>query len=331
MDRRIPVLICIDAEPDARDVCLRGRVDWHGFEQTCGLFSEYRPQAERATGGPARFNWFLRMDPQIAAAYGSPGWAASHYAAEFSRLFAAGDELGLHTHPWRWDEGLNRWVADFGDQAWVSHCVRVSFDTFEAAFGRRCVSFRFGDRWTNEETLQLVEELGAEFDLTMEPGRPATAPALPAGDLFTGAFPDYTRVPREPYRPSPSDFTVDGGTGGLWVVPQSTGLLPAWPPARLYRRAVWRLRYGPRQYLPLSPGLDPVSFRRLADDILYGSPRPYLCLPLRSNDATHPDRAGAMRANLEALLAHPLAGRFSFATPVEAVELLVDAVRASEK
>ena len=117
----IPVLICIDVEPDARDVDVRARADWKGFEETFRLFEELRPRASDAAGAPARFNWFLRMDPQVAVAYGSAGWAAERYGPQFESLCAAGDELGLHTHAWR--SVGDGWVTDHGDQAWVNHCV----------------------------------------------------------------------------------------------------------------------------------------------------------------------------------------------------------------
>ena len=325
MTHRVPVLICIDVEPDAREVSLGGREDWEGFEATRRLLDSYRARAAGATGAPANFSWFVRMDAQVAAAYGSPAWAAERYAREFEGLRAEGDELGLHAHPWRWDEGRGRWVADFGDQRWINHCVRLSFRAFEQAFGRRCAAFRFGDRWMNDETLRLVEELGAAFDLTLEPGRRGTPNLLPS-EHFTGAFPDYARVPREPYRPSASDFRERGGDapGRLWLIPLSTGLLPPWPRAPLYRRAVWRLRYGPRRHSPLYLALDPSYFRAAAEEILRGPGRPYLCLPLRTDDALGPERARRVGDNLDFLLAHPMAARLRFDTPGRAVARLAE-------
>jgi len=324
MTRRVPVLICIDVEPDEREVSRRGREDWLGFEATRRLLDSYRPRAAAATGAPAAFSWFVRMDAQVAAAYDSPAWAAARYAREFEGLRAGGDELGLHTHPWRWDGGRGSWVADFGDQSWVEHCVRLSFRAFEEGFGRPCASFRFGDHWMNGETLRLVEELGAAFDLTLEPGRRGV-PDLPPGERHTGAFPDYRRVPREPYRPSRSDFTKPGDReahGRLWLIPLSTGLMPPWPRAPLYRRAVWRLRYGPRRRLPLYLAHDPACFRPAAEEILRGAGRPYLCLPLRSDDALRPETARRVGDNLDFLLSHPSAARLSFETPARAVARL---------
>jgi len=53
------------------------------------------------TGSPVHFSWFLRMDPQITHTYGSPDWVVTRYPKLIEGLDAAGDELGLHVHPWR--------------------------------------------------------------------------------------------------------------------------------------------------------------------------------------------------------------------------------------
>ena len=108
--KKIPILICIDVEPEARQIDSAAAVDWNGFEETASLFSEIRPRLEEATGAPARYSWFFRMDPQVKHTYGAAGWVATRYREAIGKLESAGDELGLHTHAWRWDEGSRRWT-----------------------------------------------------------------------------------------------------------------------------------------------------------------------------------------------------------------------------
>lgn len=308
-----PVLICVDVEPDVREVELDARADWEGFEESFRLFDGLRPRAEDAAGAAARFNWFLRMDPQVAVAYGSAGWAAERYGARLEKLRAAGDELGLHTHAWRRAGG--RWVTDHGDQAWVEHCVRLSFETYERAFGRPCTSFRFGDHWMNNETFGLVESLGARYELTLEPGQAAARPAN--GDTYTGAFPDCTRVPRAPYRPSRRDFRrpAAGDARGLWAIPVSTARLPHWPAATPLRRAFWRVKYGRRDYVPLSLALPPPHFRRSVAEVIDEDAAPYLCVVTRADAAARRETAACVRENVEFLLTLLAAGRLELTTP----------------
>src|SRR5262249_40908229 len=152
----------------------------------------------------------------IERAYGRPLWVADRYGAALEHMERAGDELGLHTHARRWDEALGKWVTDHGNQAWVEHCVDVSFKAYRTAFGRPCRSFRFGDRWMNDPTMGLLESLGAKFDLTLEPGMRAM-PTLVPGELATGSLPDCRAVPRRPYRASQHDFVTPDHANGRTV------------------------------------------------------------------------------------------------------------------
>jgi len=81
----------------------------------------------------------------------------------------------------------------------------MALEGFAKAMGRSCVSLRFGYRWMNTATLNLAERLGVQFDLTVEPGTLPDAAPMP-GERASGPLPDYRRVPRAPYTPSPWDF-----------------------------------------------------------------------------------------------------------------------------
>ncbi len=139
--RKIPLILCIDVEPDEREIKRGIAKDWQGFEETYKFFSNLRPHLEEATGAPVRFSWFFRMDPQIEDTYGLSWWVAKRYGEVIEQLELAGDEIGLHTHAWRWDSGLHRWITDNGDQKWVRHCIHTSFEAYRSAFGRPCISF----------------------------------------------------------------------------------------------------------------------------------------------------------------------------------------------
>ena len=252
---KIPVIMCIDVEPDARQIDAHDRSDWAGFVRAYQFFNQLRPKLESATGSPVRFSWFLRMDPQIEYAYGSPSWVVARYPEIFRELDSAGDELGLHTHAWRWDDPSGRWVTDHGNQEWIEHCVRVSFLAFQQAIGRPCRSFRFGDHWMNNETMRLLEELGARFDLTVEPGRKRGC--YPNGELFTGSIPDYRSVPRRPYRPSVANFKEPGfpDSREMQVIPLSTAK-PGPPTIRRLLNIKRTVKYclsGFRDPIPLNP------------------------------------------------------------------------------
>ena len=106
--RKIPFIFCIDVEPDERQTNIVIPEDWKGFEEAFNSFNKLRPHLEKATRAPVSFCWFFRMDPQIERTYGQPAWVVERYGEAIKRLEQSGDELGLHTHAFRWYEGLSR-------------------------------------------------------------------------------------------------------------------------------------------------------------------------------------------------------------------------------
>jgi hypothetical protein len=285
---------------------------------------DLRARLEAATGRPARFNWFVRSDPQIVGAHGTAAWPFRRYADTLAEFAAAGDTIGLHPHAWRArDDG--RWVADHGNAAWVEHCVRLAFETFERELGRTCRSIRFGDRFVSARTVQVAASLGARYDLTVEPGMPSQR-SLHRGSPATGRIPSQRRAPRWPYRPDARNPLVaappgdgGGGAGGpdVWMIPltaiDSGPLVPLW--WRIGRRVRHPLR-SRRQTAVLYAPWDAERFwQRLAAD-LAAAPRPHLAFAIRSDVVG--SAAGARNPTFEklaALEALPLARNVEFTTP----------------
>ena len=289
-----------------------------------------RSRLPSAAGAP-RFSWFVRVDRQVAEGFGSPVWALAHYARAIDGLQLAGDELGIHSHAFRWDTRSQAWIIDHGNQAGVERTLREAFAAFEDAMGFGSRTFRFGDHWMNDATVRLLEELGVAIDLTLEPGMPEVS-SLIARERHTGAITDLTAVPRTPYRPSARDFrTADPNrTGGIWIMPVTTGRLPA--PVRqgraLYR---WLTRAPDAGFdvLALNLALAPVLFRAIAAPILGADPPPCLVLPIRSDVGARPHALRRLQANIDYLLRHPLRDRFAFCTAVQALELIHPGTRLS--
>jgi len=314
----LPVLLCFDVEPDDRHV--EGRPEsWPGAEATPGMLERWRRRLSRATARPARFSWFLRLDPQIAELYGTALWPVVRYGSVLRELAAAGDEIGLHVHTWRRDpQGAeDRWVCDFTDGEWTAHCVRAAFAAFEEAFGRSCTTFRFGERWMSQAAFELLERLGARFDLSLEPGHFDYA----SWDLkhhFHGTFPDCRQVPTWPYRPARSDFRRPGRWGlrrRLWVVPVSTapvanGTEPGSDVQTLFLSAPPRLFTD-----SLGALLDSANTRHLA-------------IVARTDVGSRPDEAALADENLASLeRAASVSRRLEFVTPATAVAM-AEALRA---
>jgi hypothetical protein len=322
VSRPIPIVVCIDVEPDARQLDPARPEPWRGFEALRAWVGALRSRLP-APAGPPRFAWFFRVDAQVAEAHGSPAWALTHYARDLEMLRSAGDELGLHSHAYRWDADVRGWIIDHGDQSWVERTVREAFGSFAEALGSRCLTFRFGDHWMNDATVRLLEALGARIDLTLEPGMPASE-GLVAGERHTGATADLTRVPQAPYRPAIHDFRAADPSrrDGLWMMPVTTGRLPAHlRVGRTLFRSLTRAADASFDRLALNLALAPVLFRALAAPLLAADSAPCLVLPLRSDTGARPRQLARLQANIDYLLQHPARGRFAFCTPGEALDL----------
>jgi len=307
--RAIPVLVCIDVEPDPRCIDRENPPPWRGFEASVAFFESARSRLRSATRSPVHFCWFLRMDPQVEGCYGDAAWFAREHAAAIATLARSGDEIGLHAHMHRWDEPIGAWIVDHGDPDWVAHCLDVSFDAFARSLGRRCTSFRFGDGWCSDAALARIEAFGVRYDLTGEP-ESQPRPSLVPGEAATGSLPGWVGIPRAPYRPSREDFRRPDPRrrGGLWEIPLTAGT----GSDRSDSSAPWRT---------LNLTIEPAIFRAVVERVIEGSPRPYLGFMVRADDSCN-DAREVVLANLDFVASHPLVRRFRFSTPARAMRRL---------
>ena len=317
----IPVILCVDVEPDERETALGRPRPWAGYQALQRQLEALRPDLP-GLDASARYTWFLRMDPQIADTYGAAGWVATTYRAELDTALDHGDTLGLHVHPFRRRAGASVWIADFGDQSWVDHSMDVGLAAFHEAWGRGCVDFRYGDGWMNDATVARLQARGIRHDLTLEPGKHLPGGLRP-GPSWTGRAPDLRSMPTEPYRPSRADFRRPdpARTDGLWIVPVTTGRLrPSLALARRMYRAVLRPGWITPETLVLNPALSPPLFRDLLDQALARGGSSLLVLTVRSDVGLHGRQLRNVSRNLARLRrSAPTAG---LCTPEEALATL---------
>jgi hypothetical protein len=280
----LPVVLSFDVEPEERTVGRGEPPPWRGFEEMVRRAPALRARLASLSGSPVAFSWFLRIDPQIEQAWGSAGWAVDRYAGELVALEAEGDEMALHTHTWRWDDGASTWISD-RDPEWTRHCVRVGLDGFESAFGRVPDTHRGGDHFIDEATLTELAARGVRADTTVEfDGSPKTA--KDAGHTFPS--PDYRGTPRSPYRSTPDRYPAP--------VPGSTSDPLLIPIVGASREGLWRRS--------LLLGAHPSLFAlRLLAELLRGSSPQVLVYVLRT-DASHLAVWDTVVQNLEHLARH---------------------------
>ena len=142
------VVLCFDVEPDDRVLDRGDPGPWPSFEEVARRAGPLRRRLTALSGRPASFSWFVRMDPQVREVWGCAGWGARRYRSELAELERLGDDVGLHTHVWRWDADQGEWLIDFHPD-WGLRCLSVALEAFEAELGRPTVVHRAGDRAMN--------------------------------------------------------------------------------------------------------------------------------------------------------------------------------------
>lgn len=238
----LPLVFAVDLEPDGREVD-RKDPSWHGAVEFFRRLPELRQRISvlAGDGGPFVFTWLTRADPQIEISNGDPAYAFCRFAGELCTAIATGDEIGLHVHPWRWNESQERWMQEHGNDEWIDHCIQVACDTYRKHFGKAPVSYSSGDRFLSNAVVRKLNEMGVKVDLTLEllPG----AERLVSYELDSGPIPDTSRVPNRAYRPSAEDFRKPDPArrDGVILLPQTAsagGHLSAWSPPEIFERAL---------------------------------------------------------------------------------------------
>lgn len=309
MSDRIPVILCIDIEPDPQRPDPANPQPWRGFERLFRYLQQLRHRMEDTTGKAVRLNWFWRMDPQVEMVHKSSEWGPRRYQTEIEEMTLAGDEHGLHPHAWRWDMSLGRWISDYRNLAWLEQCITTSLMAFESVFGRACETVRLGNGYFDDRVRETLERLGCLFDLTVEPGeRPGQA-----------SIQDYRSMEMGPYRPSVEDFRRPDPirSEGLWIIPLTAGVMSErgmkW--RRFLRKRLSSVGKIPTGYGTLRLWEPPELVQPAIRKTLQNLERPYLAFAIRSDVLSNLWWGKNCRRNLEGLLTQEQGRRFWFSTP----------------
>jgi len=326
----VPFILNVDVEPDERDVERGENPSIPGFDWLGSFLVSMRHRLADTLQTPVRYVWHVRVDPQIAEAFGSLDWILRRYEQEFAEFLDAGDEVGVHPHFYRWDDEHECWFVDDGNQVWLDEVLAGAFDGYERFFGRPCEILRMGDGFTSQATMRKAEELGTKYELTPEPDTtPERLEWFP--ERHTGVFPDCRGMPSDPYHPSSADWRVSDPTrtGAMTILPISTGQLPPeWfpdPAIARVKRAVKRLLgmpVGERQFMHTANLFRPTAYNEyLLEEILTTRPRPFVNLVVRTNVPT-PERVANIEAVFRFIGEHRRREDFVFSTPAQALDLL---------
>ncbi|HYE75370.1 MAG TPA: hypothetical protein VEF04_18645, partial [Blastocatellia bacterium] len=301
-------IFCIDVEPHHRTPAKGARSEWDSFEDAFQLFEEWRGLLAQATKQPVNFNWFLRLDPQIEQIFGSVAWVVDNYREIFNRILAAGDEIGIHLHAYRWDSINQVWFSDFADSNWIEHCIQTSVRAYRDVFRCSASAFRFGDRWMSNQTIESLEKAGIKYDLTLEPGTKSTS-RLSLPEPATQDLPDYRNTPRRPYQPSVTNYLCPGQDDKrkIWMIPVSAS------PARWHLSRRWPFLHSGGYQLNLA--LSTFRQTRLINHLMSAKSSQLIVALFRTGDLAEEQYRNNFIKNLRAISHHPRLETYNFTTP----------------
>lgn len=208
-------LLCltVDTDPDGLSgkITNRQTLKWDGLDRL-----QHLPEvlAEFSTLGRVPITWFVRADGQLESILGTPTYLLEKYDNLWTKVRAAGDELGWHPHLYR--------------QTRLDDTAQLIIDPMEAEAELERLwnkinsvlhptAFRNGEGWHTPETYANVERLGFLCDSTAIPGR-------------VGGFGhpmNWQGAPNQPYFPVSDDLSKPGPERPLLELPMNTWRLRA--------------------------------------------------------------------------------------------------------
>ena len=317
MKRSIPMVFCIDVEPDEFVPDPQQPVPWSGYEATQEISAHWRERLEDATGQAVHFSWFVRSDPQVGHIYGSLRWPFEHYREPLQAALEVGDDVGVHMHFARWSEQRSLWLEDFSSAAWGEKCVETGITAYQASFGRRCESVRLGNHFMSQAVSNTLERMGVRYDLTPEPGARSRDTLGPRHHVI-GALPDYRVMPRGAHRRSRHAFLErdDRRQEGLFVMPVSTALIDADSPEAA------RDASDDGAYLRLGLWYPGAAFRYVFNTSLREVQPACIVLVIRSDMPSSQYFAGRIEENLDWICSDPIVRNVVVSRPSEAAAML---------
>lgn len=157
--------------------------------------------------------WFVRIDEQMKDFFGSRFYLVEQYKSFWEKCLKAKHELAWHPHIYQ--KKGNEFVIP-GD---IDFCLDQLTSLHEEirTYPLPLQTFRNGEGWHTNETMQLIGKLGFSVDSTAIPGIKKSKPH----------FMNWEQAFNGSYFPSTENYQLPGADAGLLEMPMNTWLVKA--------------------------------------------------------------------------------------------------------
>ena len=187
--------------------------NWKEFDELEVAFS--RIQKALVEFPNVKTTWFIRIDSQIEAHFGSSLYVFDKHASKLNWLLENGHSLGWHHHCYKQEQG--RWVQEDSLSKNIEDVQRYG----ELARKQGLSVSRMGWGYMSNEIISTLEKLGFRADSTAIP-----RPNYP----WEKNSKDWSTTPSLPYFPSVDDYRIPASGGracSILEIPMSVAYVPA--------------------------------------------------------------------------------------------------------
>lgn len=202
MTRPLPIALTFDLDPDVFDESIspteaRTKISWRGVHEGIPLIRERLAALADERGVEPRPSWFVRVDNQIEAIWGRPGYLLEAHAGLFEELCSADEEIALHPHLYRRQDA--GWVQETDPSALYEKLEMALLDMRALGYAPRTV--RIGEAYGANALMEAFDRLGLAYDSTAMAGRRRVD-----GERLI----DWEPTPHCAFHPSCADHRIPG-------------------------------------------------------------------------------------------------------------------------
>jgi SAM-dependent methyltransferase len=158
--------------------------------------------------------WFIRIDSQIEALYGSATYVFDRHASKIAWLKRNGHEIGWHHHAYVYDRKRERWDEESDEKIICGNLRKYG----RIALKNGIKIARMGWGFHTNKTIKVLDEMGFRIDSTAIP-----RPKYRWNDRAC----DWSVSPQHPYNPSVRDYRVPGDPHlAICEMPMTTTVIP---------------------------------------------------------------------------------------------------------